>query len=310
MAKDGYWYIHPKQNRTLSIREAARVQSFPDGFRFHGTPSNRFHQVGEAVAPLVGEALGRAMLDAINRCTGEDLWRSPKPIRQELLNWYRNEDVVALQPWARQKENGVEIPEELKAWRVFLGELLMNQIDEKDRMSYWPWMLKRWPDHEAFLSIPQAIRRRHLRNHRLEKNEGLLEEVAIQLKEGLEWREWVRTDLKGLGRDKIRQCLAMVGITTDRSCSIGLGRMVGRINSDEDAGNQASRQRRELNLGLLLGGDEDGRIYRAAVAVAERWCQPQALCDGGPSANSDHCPLCINRSCGFLIERKELQKSA
>ena len=111
MAKDGYWYIHPKQNRTLSIREAARVQSFPDGFRFHGTPSNRFHQVGEAVAPLVGEALGRAMLDAINRRTEEASGAHREPIRQELLDWYRDEGVVALQPWARQKENGVEIPE-------------------------------------------------------------------------------------------------------------------------------------------------------------------------------------------------------
>ena len=34
MSRDGYWYIHPEQNRTLSIREAARIQSFPDWFRF------------------------------------------------------------------------------------------------------------------------------------------------------------------------------------------------------------------------------------------------------------------------------------
>ena len=67
--------------------------------------------------------------------------------------------------------------------------------------------------------------------------------MAIQLKEGLEWREWVRTDLKGLGRDRIRQCLAMVGITTDRSCSIGLGRMVGRINGSDESDSR-SRQRR------------------------------------------------------------------
>ena len=38
IAKDGYWYIHPEQHRTLSIREAARVQTFPDGFRFAGDP--------------------------------------------------------------------------------------------------------------------------------------------------------------------------------------------------------------------------------------------------------------------------------
>ena len=102
----------------------------------------------------------------------------------------------------------------------------------------------------------------------------------------------------------------MVGITTDRSCSIGLGRMVGRINGSDESEQLLSRQRRELNLGLLLGGDQDGRIYRAAVAVAERWCQPEALCDGGPSVNSDQCPLCISRSCGFVMDKKALREAA
>ena len=41
IAKDGYWYIHPQQHRTLSVREAARVQTFPDWFRFAGQPTLR-----------------------------------------------------------------------------------------------------------------------------------------------------------------------------------------------------------------------------------------------------------------------------
>ncbi|WP_202817368.1 DNA cytosine methyltransferase [Serinicoccus sp. CNJ-927] len=49
IAKDGYWYIHPRQHRTLTVREAARLQTFPDHFRFNGPPSAAFKQIGNAV---------------------------------------------------------------------------------------------------------------------------------------------------------------------------------------------------------------------------------------------------------------------
>ena len=65
IAKDGYWYIHPEQHRTLSIREAARLQTFPDWFRFAGQPCHRYAQIGNAVPPLLAEAVGRALLDSM-----------------------------------------------------------------------------------------------------------------------------------------------------------------------------------------------------------------------------------------------------
>ena len=51
-------YIHPEQHRTISIREAARIQSFPDWFVFKGTNSQQYDQVGNAVPPLLAKAIG------------------------------------------------------------------------------------------------------------------------------------------------------------------------------------------------------------------------------------------------------------
>lgn len=61
IAKDGYWYIHPQEHRTLTVREAARIQTFPDAFRFCGTRSDAFRQIGNAVPPMLGQAAALAL---------------------------------------------------------------------------------------------------------------------------------------------------------------------------------------------------------------------------------------------------------
>lgn len=67
LGKDGYSHIHydDEQARTISVREAARLQSFPDGFRFRGTMNPAFRQIGNAVPPLLAKALASEMREAI-----------------------------------------------------------------------------------------------------------------------------------------------------------------------------------------------------------------------------------------------------
>jgi len=67
IGKDTYSHIHwdAAQARTISVREAARLQSFPDGFVFEGTMNPAFRQIGNAVAPLMAAAIAEVMLDAL-----------------------------------------------------------------------------------------------------------------------------------------------------------------------------------------------------------------------------------------------------
>ena len=65
-------FIHPTQNRSLTPREAARIQSFPDWFEFPIARTHQFRVIGNAVPPLVAEAVGLAAVEYLERAMKRD----------------------------------------------------------------------------------------------------------------------------------------------------------------------------------------------------------------------------------------------
>ena len=130
IAKDGYWYIHPRDSRTLTVREAARLQTFPDRYRFAGPPSAAFRQIGNAVPPLVGERLGETVLQCL--AAPQSAGPSTQEISTALAGWFRAREQLVM-PWLRAGTR----------WQVVSGEVLLDRAVTQQVRHLWP-LLARW----------------------------------------------------------------------------------------------------------------------------------------------------------------------
>jgi DNA (cytosine-5)-methyltransferase 1 len=129
IAKDGYWYIHPEQHRTLTIREAARIQTFPDDFRFSGSPSAAFRQIGNAVPPVIGETIGGAILESLGKRERNRF--STLEVSSRLSEWFAAAGAVH-RPWLVATQR----------WTVLQAELLLDRATPVSRSSMWPLLAK------------------------------------------------------------------------------------------------------------------------------------------------------------------------
>jgi len=144
IARDGYWYIHPRQDRTITVREAARLQTFPDRWRFAGPPSSAFRQIGNAVPPALGEALGAAVRRALSLAQPERV--SSRSTAGRLAGWLRTHRPVGV-PWLEARTR----------WQVVQAEMLLDRAPADQVRFLWP-LLEPWTGPRDTLANGPALR--------------------------------------------------------------------------------------------------------------------------------------------------------
>jgi DNA (cytosine-5)-methyltransferase 1 len=268
IAKDGYWYIHPRQNRTLTVREAARLQTFPDWYRFAGPPSAAFRQIGNAVPPVLGERLGKAVRSSL--ANPEPAGPSTQKIANTLARWFTSLPALSV-PWLRAE----------RRWQVISADTLLERLPASQIRVLWP-LLARWEDPAATLAAKDELLEMAswiARGHRATRILELAERLKGNARE-LDQDEAIRR-IPGLNEAPADLAILAVSTGTEDDseepvlAGRGVLRVVARFTGDRvDRRNRMSDGR--LGVARMIGNGREVRdAHLGLIELAANVCRPE-----------------------------------
>lgn len=267
IAKDGYWYIHPYQDRTLTVREAARLQTFPDSVRFAGPPSAAFRQIGNAVPVALGHRIGEAVLASLEANRQAQI--STRLVAEELASWFRENPPVNV-PWLAAEHR----------WVVIQAELLWSRIADDLVQRAWASVRNLATPDDTLKALP--LLERLAANWQREARADELAECAAWFVEHPDVLSLAATAAEIVSAPHVSQA------TADLACRVvpgefedpviagfGVLRVAARFQGGMmDRRNRLSDGR--LALARMIGGDDQSHeAHLALIELANGICGPR-----------------------------------
>jgi DNA (cytosine-5)-methyltransferase 1 len=282
IAKDGYWYIHPKDNRTLTVREAARLQTFPDRYRFAGPPSAAFRQIGNAVPPFLGEQLGLAIRSSLNDPRPAD--PSSLDTGTVLATWFRAQPDLAV-PWLRASTR----------WQVVSAEILLERLGGQQVQWIWP-LVQRWQKPTDTLAAQGELAEiarwvdRGTRAKRLLEIAGRLADTPQELDSD----RTIRLALSGAEAAADLAVLAVPSVTDDDDSeepvlvARGVLRVASRFTGEETLERKNRMSDGRLAVARMIGYGNNARdAHLGLIELAAAVCRPEVrACELCPLAET------------------------
>ena len=266
IARDGYWYIHPTDHRTLTMREAARIQTFPDRFRFAGTPSHAFRQIGEAVPPLVARAVGRSLMRSLGHDKGSSHPIRTTEVSKALVQWIRQQTEAELRaPWRVSQE----------LWQILMGTVLFDRKSARDVAAAWPYYKALWPDSATYLSD------RNMRSGlNIGKDFEILDEIATTLSNSDLNEPPAQGHPPTLPAERWKVALALAGKSHNLRPTTSTRRLVERAFGNASPESHLTAQ---IAIARLVGVHDTSMAYAAVLEIGDKYCRPRdPICEKCP----------------------------